>query len=248
MNESTALALSSERELTPKIFQMIRDMAPIMWRSKLFGVTSEEAAAAIMLKGFEMGLSITASFEFLQVVMGRPSLSPRGALAILQGHPEITKIVLTKILGDQNQFVGYECTMARKSGFEYTAKFTMSDAQRAGVVKPDSGWVHYPENMCMWRAIGFCADVVAPDITGGLTGLLKFPEGVNVEIADGGKVIDLQVRNVAEPAPVETAPVVTLDQLIDLFGVDKVLEVAGGRLPGTDKEVNDLANKLVGEE
>jgi hypothetical protein len=70
-----------QRELTPQVWQMISQMAPVMWKSRLFGVVSQEAAAAIMLKGYELGLSVTASFEFIHVIQGKPGLSPRGALA-----------------------------------------------------------------------------------------------------------------------------------------------------------------------
>src|SRR3990167_3398040 len=74
---------AATRELTPAIWHMIEIMSPVMHKAHLFGVTSPEQAAAIMLKGYELGLSVTASFEFVQVIQGKPSLSPRGAMAIL---------------------------------------------------------------------------------------------------------------------------------------------------------------------
>jgi hypothetical protein len=47
-----------------------------MHQARLFGVNNAEQAMAIMLKGYELGLGLTASFEFVQVVQGRPALSP----------------------------------------------------------------------------------------------------------------------------------------------------------------------------
>jgi len=48
--------------LTPDVWHMIDQIAPAMYRSRLFRVSAPEQAAAIMLKGYELGLSLTASF------------------------------------------------------------------------------------------------------------------------------------------------------------------------------------------
>jgi len=152
-NESTALTL--RREVTPQLWAMIWSMAPVMYKSRLFGVTSPEAAAAIMLKGYELGLGVTASFEFIQVIQGKPNLSPRGALAILYNSPEIKTVTITRLTAKDNSFVGCECFMERKSGVKYTARFTMEDANRAGLIRAGSTWTTYPEIMCQWRAVGF---------------------------------------------------------------------------------------------
>ena len=163
MTEEKGLyVLPRSREVTPTVWEMVRSMAPVLHQARLFGVSSPEQAAAIMLKGYELGIGITASFELIQVIDGRPSLSPRGALAILQNAPEIKSIKVTRITDKDEKFVGYECFIERSNGFSHTSRFTVEDAKRAGLVKPNSNWEKYPENLAMWRAIGFCADVVAP--------------------------------------------------------------------------------------
>jgi hypothetical protein len=242
--ESTALALSNNREITPGVWQMVKEMAPAMHQSRLFGVSSVDQAIAVMLKGYEIGLGFTASFELIQVVQGRPALSPRGALALLHNHPAITKLDIKRLTDPSGKFLGYECTMARNNGFSYTASWTMADAQRAGLNKPDSGWQHYPENMCMWRAIGFAADVVAPDVCAGMTGLMKMPEKFGVEINDEGEVIDVQASPAQETIK-EAELVFSLDDLLNLFGAEKILAINEGRIPGTDEEVQTVALKLV---
>lgn len=246
MMTTAALALTGARELTPSMWQMINEMAPVMHRSRLFGVTSPEAAAAIMLKGFEMGLSITASFEFVQVIEGKPTLSPRGALALLHNSPEIERIEVKRI-EQGGAFVGYQCHMRRRNGFEFTSHFGLDDARRAGLIKPKSAWEAYPENMCLWRAIGFCADMVAPDITAGMTALMKMPEQFNVGLSEAGDVIDVSpvttVVPVAEPAP---APVITLDGLLESWTAEQILVANEGRIPGTDAELVAVATKLAG--
>ena len=234
-----------QRDLTPSIWEMIWNMAPVMHRSRLFGVSSPEAAAAIMLKGYELGLSITASFEFVQIVQGKPSLAPRGALALLHNSPEITTLQINRLTNEQGAFTGYACHMARRNGFAYTATYTLDDARRAGLVKPDSGWANYPENMCLWRAVGFCADVVAPDITAGMTTLMKMPEQLGLAITQGGDIIDATPPLATELPNAPTLTIsLTMDELLARYGAEAILVANEGRLPGTDSELNAIAMKL----
>jgi hypothetical protein len=240
MENQNALALASNREMTPQVWTMIKEMAPVMHQARLFGVSSMEQAAAIMLKGHELGLGLTASFEFIQVIQGKPGLIPRGALALLHSSPLIEKIEVHK-LEKNGAFHGYECTMKRVNGFEHTARWTMDDARRANLVKPDSGWANYPENMCLWRAVGFAADVVAPDVTAGMTGLMKMPEQYGVALSEGGDVIDA----VSKPTPTPS-PAFSLDDLLGMFTCEQIMAANDGKIPGTDEEVQAVANKLAG--
>jgi len=237
------------RELTPQIWQMINQMAPVMYRSRMFGSTSVEQATAVMLKGYEMGLSITASFELIQVIQGKPGLSPRGAMALLLNSPKIKTIKVEKIVKD-GKFVGFSCYMERVNGFGYTATFTLDDAKKADLVKPGSGWEKYPENMCQWRAIGFAADVVAPDITSGMTNIMKMPEQYGVVLNEGGDVIEATATTVIDAQPVQSVPTsqsnITLEMLVDLYGAEAIMIANEGKIPADQAEVNEVASKLAG--
>lgn len=227
--------LAIRQEITPGIWQMVQQMAPVMYNSRLFGVASADAAAAILLKGMELGFSPAASFEFIHLIQGKPGLSPRGALAILHGSPLIEKITIREILDPTGAYVGHQCTIKRTNGFEYTASFTLQDAQRAGLIKAGGGWEMYPRNMAMWRAVGFAADVAAPDLISGASMLMKAPEQFGVSVTETGDVIEGQVT----PA----APTL-LDRMVTDLGPEKILEANGGNLPTTDEEVKTLAAKL----
>lgn len=235
---TTALAIqtAATRELTPGIERMIWEMAPRMHKAHLFGVVSPEQAYAIMIKGFDCGFSITASFDFVQVISGKPSVNPRGALALLLSNPLVDAIDIKRIADDKGKFVGYECFMRRKNnGLSFTGRFTLDDATRAGLVKADSGWAKYPENMCMWRAIGFAADVVFPDVTAGMTTLMKAPEMYGVALTEGGDVVDV--------TPVSVPSVDPLQELITQYGAEKILSVCGG-IPVTPEEIEAARGKL----
>jgi hypothetical protein len=234
----TALAIptAATRELTPAIWKMIETMAPVMYQAHLFGVTSVAQAAAIMLKGYELGLSMTASFELVQVIQGKPALSPRGAMALLLSSPYIKGVEIKRLTDPKGAFVGYECTMTRANDFSFTGKFTLVDAQRAGLVKPDSGWDKYPENMCLWRAVGFAADVVAPDVTAGMTTLMKAPEMYGVALTEGGDVIDA-------PATSVVPSVDPLQELVTKYGAQAVMDANNGAIP-TGEQVAAVRAKL----
>lgn len=159
---SPAAPLQLRRETTPGIWEMIQSLAPTIYTSRLFKVSSADQAAAVMLKGHELGLSLMASFEFIHEIKGAVGLSPRGALALILQSPLLAGIKITDVPD------GCTVWMKRVNGFEYTASFTLEDAKRAGLLKDEGGWQKYPANMCRWRAIGFCADVVFPDVLAGM--------------------------------------------------------------------------------
>jgi len=156
------------QELTPTTWEMITSVAPAMHASELFGVKTPAQAMAIMLKGYELGLSLSASFEFIHVVEGKPGLNPRGALALINGNPELAGLKIEDLSDADGHPSSCRVWMKRRNGFEYTVEFSIADAKRAGLVKDRSGWAKYPANMLRWRAVGFCADVVFPDVLGGM--------------------------------------------------------------------------------
>ncbi len=219
-------ALAIRPVVTPTVWDTVRAIAPAMHQSRLFGVTSPDQAAAIMLKGYELGLTFTASFEFVQVVQGKVALSPRGMLALIH-QSNAAAVTITRLEKD-GKFLGYECHMKRRdNGFEHTSRFTLEDAKRAGLVKPDGAWEHYPENMCLWRSVGFCADVVVPDIGGGMRRADEFGAAVSLN----GDVIEADYSVVATT---------TLESLIAEFGAAAVLEANNGQIPTTPEELENV--------
>lgn len=238
--EPASLILSNERFVMPSTLDMFDRLAPVLARSRLLGVMRAEEAYAIMLKGYEIGLSITASFEFVQVIQGKPSLSPRGAMALLLNNNAMEKPIINRLADAKGTFLGYECTMTRRdNGFTYTAKFTMEMAMKAGLVKADSGWAKYEENMCLWRAVGFAADVVAPDITAGMTTLMKMPEHYGVNLTEAGDVVDV--------TPIQSQPVTvsrSMNDLLSKWTPEQILTANDGKIPAISEEVEAVWQKL----
>lgn len=247
------------RELTPNVIAMAMQLAPTFKDSRLFGVATEAQAAAIALKGYELGLSLTAAFEFIHVIDSKPTLSPRGALALILNSPQLDGLDIKDEVDAKGAPSACTVTMKRKNGFSYTARFTMDDAQRAGLIKTGSGWEKYPANMLRARTIGFAADIVFPDVLGGL----KRADELGADLDMSGNVVDATWTPVtvapaapAQPAvyvvPAEdqgapfinTAPAVSLQDLVGRFGPEAVMQANGGRIPATDEEVAAVAAQL----
>jgi hypothetical protein len=244
--------LMAKREMSMGVWHMINTVANDVYRSRLFPVSSPQQAAAIMLKGYEIGLGLMASFEFVQVVKGHVGLSPKGALALLHNSPRITKIKLVRLTDEHNKFIGYECTMARDNGFSHTEQWTLEDARTAGLLKPDSNWEKYPENMCKWRSIGFTADIVAPDVTAGMVDFMIRPEQFGVALDNEGniiegetKIVETQTVQTVTKEPSVTIPSVTLNELLDQYSAEAILQANGGTIPGTSEELERVANTLI---
>ena len=233
------------RRVTPDVISMVMQLAPTFKDSRLFGVATEAQAAVICLKGYELGLSLTASFELIQVIENKPTLSPRGALALILNSPELAGLDIKDEVDNKGVPSACAVTMKRRNGFGYTARFSMDDARRAGLVKAGSGWEKYPAQMLKWRACGYCADVVFPDVIGGM----KRADELGAEIDTAGNVVDGQWTTVPTPTmtamqPTTTAPAVTLQQLVDEFGAEAIMAANGGQIPSSQEQLDGVAQAL----
>lgn len=248
---STALAVSKP-QITQDVWSMIQAIAPVMKDSRLFGVATTEQAAAVMLKGHELGLSLTASFEFIHVIESKPTLAPRGALALILQSPLCDGVEIKDETDDKGNPIACTVTMKRKGGMTYTARFSMEDAKRADLVKDKSGWVKYPSLMMKWRAIGFAADVVFPDLLNGL----KRADELGADLTSGGDVIEGSWSQVgSQPSQTQPQTVVNnvtvsqsqpaydpdrLNKLLNQFGAGAIMAANDGKIPGTNEELDAI--------
>lgn len=226
------MALTTHQPLTTDVWKMIGELAPVMHASRLFGVASKEQAAAIMLKGHELGIPLTSAFEFIHVIEGKPSLSPRGAMALVQQSGLLADLHIEDILQDGKP---YACTvrMKRTNGMAYECTVTLDDAKRAGLVKPNGAWSAWPANMLRARATGFVMDVLFADVLGGMKRADEYGADLNAQ----GEVI------VGQPAWDKP---VTLADLTAQYGAEAVLAANDGVIPDTDEALTTVSEKLGG--
>lgn len=219
-------------EHKPDMIQVAKALANETYR--FLGVRPEELTA-IYIKGYELGFKMTSSPEFIQSILGKPTLSPKGHLALLHASGLFSGNGYLKVEDLKNKdgsVLGCKVAMKRNdSNVEYETTFTMEDAHRAGLVikasgKESEGWKSYPSNMCRWRAIGYCADIVAPDIGGGM---LRANE-LGVDITPDGDIIE---GNFSE-APSD------LKSLSDTHGEEAVLDA----MQNTDGSIQQMKDYL----
>jgi len=251
-------------QLTPSTWQMIEAVAPAMHQARLFGVSSPEQAMAIMLKGHELGLGLTASFEFIHVIENKPALSPRGALALVLAHPEYDGIEIQDKADAKGNPTACTVQLKRKNGLCYEITWTMEDAKRAGIVKSGGNWEKYPANMLRWRAVGYAIDVVFPDAIGGMKRADEFGADLTADgdVIEGSWKVQTAPARATTPepepestgAPVQpttdtgngkaTTPTPTLADLVQRYGAEAVMSANFDRIPGTDKELAQVAEAL----
>ena len=158
--------LARSNRLDLQAIGLIQLLAPSFHACRWYGLTSPEQAIVVMTKAVELGIPYTAAFDFFDVIEGRPTLKPVGALALIHRSP------LVEVVEIDSKPDRCSVTMRRRdSGFQHTAVFTLQDAQAAGLIKPDkdgSAWKRWASDMLRNRAIGRCARIVAPDVLAGL--------------------------------------------------------------------------------
>jgi hypothetical protein len=140
------------------------------------------------LYGHEVGLGITSSLSYINVINGKPTLSAEGmvALARSKGHAINGKVTATA------------ATVTGKradTGDEMTVEWTIEMAKRAKLDGKDT-WKQYPESMLWARAVSQLCRMLFPDV---LLGLSYTPEEMaDIEILDG-RVIDTTTGEIDPP-------------------------------------------------
>ncbi len=151
----------SAGEQLPSIQEVIQ-LAPVLIESGMFpGVNKPPEAVAKILLGREMGVGPVTSLQLIDVVRGR--LRPRAQLIATLLKRSGRYDYRIKKLDDK------ECVIEflDRGVMVYESHWTMADAERAGVVKPDSAWKTYPREMLFSRAMSTGALKVCPEVMGG---------------------------------------------------------------------------------
>jgi len=126
--------------------QDIERMALAVAKSGLFGVKTADEAMALMLIAQAEGQHPAIAARDYHIIQGRPALKADAMLARFQAA------------GGKVEWKEYtdECVaglFSHPSGGSITVRWTISQAQQIGLVKPQSGWHKYPRAMLRSRCI-----------------------------------------------------------------------------------------------
>ncbi len=230
-----------KQELNVSVWGMIQQIAVAAKDSGKLNLLKPEEAAMKMLVAWENGFPLTSAFGNVHIINNIPSLSPKAIWAEVVIHPEFAGYQEEQLVDAKGAFFGYKITLKRKNGITVTREFTMDDAKRAKLDNKDN-WQMYAKNMCYWRALSFAEDAAFPDVTMGVVAA----DGLGAYVTADGDVIEGSWTTSTQTPPAPSQTQITLQQLVDVHGAEKVFEAAGNKLPGTNDEVQAVAAKLNG--
>ncbi len=147
------------RTLEPQTLDEATTLARAAVASKLYAVTSAEAALMILLTGRDLGLTASQSFRAIYVVSGKPVVSSDAMVAAIRrsGLCASWRVVESTV---------ERCTIETLRAGESEPEretFTQDDATRAGLSRKDV-WRQYPRDMLRHRAAAGLARRVYPDV------------------------------------------------------------------------------------
>lgn len=192
-----------------------------------------EAVAAAILLGDELDVGPMQALAHIHVVEGRPCPSAElmRALVLRHGHALWTE--------DATTSQATVCGQRAGSDRVESVTWTISDAQRAGLVRTGSAWVKYPRSMLVARATSELCRRVFPDALGGLSYLA---EELEAEAPSAGAPAGRRQR-VSRAATVTTASAPVEDAAQQSGAVD--LSPTAGVVP-TSPEGAPMADAVPG--
>ena len=147
------------KTLEPQSIDEAQQLARAAVASKLYAVSSPEAALMILLTGRDLGLTASQSFRAIYVVSGKPVVSSDAMVAAIRrsGLCASWRVVESTV-----ERCTIETTRVGESEPERET-FTLDDAKRAGLDRRDV-WRAYPRDMLRHRAAAGLARRVYPDV------------------------------------------------------------------------------------
>lgn len=190
-----ATSLPSPAEWT-NIFDMAEKLVPTGFLPE--SIKTPAQAAAVMLKGRELGIPPMYALSNIAVIKGKPTCGAELMLALIYRDHGDNAIQFPETSAER-------CTIAyRRRNWDQpqTYSFTMQDAQRASLTT--NTWRQYPAAMLRARCISAVARMAFADSIGGM----YTPEelGATVTVVDEQVVVDSTAYVIDEPEIVVENP------------------------------------------
>lgn len=188
----------------PTSFEEIRALATAFKESGMFADTKSLAQAIVKIQaGRELGLPPVYSMQNINMIRDRLTTSAN------------TMAMLVKKSGKYNyRIITHTDTECKIKFFEDNKEagdsvFTIDDAKRANLVKPESGWMKFPRAMLFSRAISQGARIYCPDAIAGVytdEEIRSIPERPEVEGTANSEATEVKALPVTPQSPSETPP------------------------------------------
>jgi hypothetical protein len=147
-------------------------------------------AITIAWKGHELGIPPLQAFGSITVINGKPCLTAELMLALIYSRVPGAKVTYKTPSDKANEYAEYE--FKRPDGDAQTFRFSMDDADKAGLIRPKSPWTKYPAAMLRARCISAGARAVFPDAIMGV----YTPEEMGADVNESGEPIEAEFTTV----------------------------------------------------
>jgi hypothetical protein len=134
-------------------------------------IKSPEQALAIIMTGRELGIQPMQAFSTINVIQGKPSVSPQLMLALINRSGQLEDMKL------DTGATGATCMMKRRGRQPFTARFGPDEARAMGLADK-ANYKSQAPTMYQWRAVAAAARAVFPDVVLGL----YTPEEMGAEV------------------------------------------------------------------
>jgi hypothetical protein len=202
-------------------------------------IKTPEQAIAIILTGRELGIGTMAALNTINVIQGKPTVSPQLMLALIERSGQLADIQIEPHDGN-----AVRCTMKRKGRSPHTEIFGDAEAQAMQLAGKDN-YKKQAQTMYRWRAVAACARVVFPDVILGL----YTPDEMGADVTDEGEILPPVKNNLRQIAPntvdgeiVEDAKPLTVSEIC------KQLKAAGDEVDWNQTTLAEYASELFGTE
>jgi hypothetical protein len=167
----------------------VYNLATSMHRAGLSrnGLETPEKITVAILKGVSLGMDVMQSIDNIAVINGRPTVYSDGVLALIRATG-LLEAYRQEYEGEGDEFGCIVSGRRKDSGETLTTKFTVADAKAARLWGKGGPWSLYPKRMLMFRARGFWARDLFPDVLMGMVTAeeaMDYPEAAVVSsVAD----------------------------------------------------------------
>lgn len=217
--------LEQPKAATPDVneFSVMKETANMLVKTGFLpqAIKTPEQAIAIILTGRELGIGTMAALNTINVIQGKPTVSPQLMLALIERSGQLDDIQI-EIFGK-----GIKCTMKRKGRSPHSEIFGEAEAAAMQLHGKDN-YKKQALTMYRWRAVAACARVVFPDVILGLC----TPDEMGASVDEDGQLLpssnpplqmvqsepDVTTAEVIDAEPIKDAQAVIIDLCSDLNG------------------------------
>jgi hypothetical protein len=177
-----------EKENLDKLYKACDTLS----KSKMVPVSLQGKPAdifAILVMGTELGIKPMQALNSINVIQGKPTVSPQLMIAMIKGK------IPNAIIKVEKSGEDILCTTARSKedyelGLLYTSTWNMERAKKMNLVSKDN-YIKQPETMLRWRAVAESCRQTFPDVLMGMYATDEF-------IDFNGKIINQDIVSKSE--------------------------------------------------